>query len=197
MRSYSQSGQDLWVLDIFKDKNPSDLFFVDCAAYNGVDLSNTYLLEELGWKGICIEANRRIFPDLLKSRSSVCYNVVCLDYDGRIGFYDNVGWDACGNVMEGTDYPCFRLPSLLGTQKVVDYLSLDVEGSELKVLQGIDFNEYLIKCITVEHNLYFVGDTLKNNIFDLLSANGFVRVKEDVCVGIYPFEDWYLHKSML
>lgn len=196
MTSNSQSGQDVWVAEVFKDKDPRELFFVDCAAHNGVDINNTYLLEKLGWKGVCIEANRQVFKELLLNRNAICYNFVCLDYNGTVGFAED---GVNGKVIEGQDFQCFTLQTILGVQKVVDYLSLDVEGSELKVLQSIDFEEYTIKSITVEHNKYAYGSELKDSIFELLSSNGFVRAKEDVCVGHpnLPFEDWYLHKSMV
>lgn len=194
MVSNSQSGQDIWVVDLFKDKNPDELFFVDCAAHNGKDINNTYLLEKMGWNGICIEANRQVFNELVANRACVCHNVVCLDYDGTIGFKEE---GVIGKVTEGSDYQCLTFASILGSQKEIDYLSLDVEGAELRILQSINFKEYIIKSITVEHNKYAVGDEFKDQIFSLLSKNGFVRVKEDVCVDSLPFEDWYLHKSML
>jgi hypothetical protein len=37
---------------------------------------------------------------------------------------------------------------------IIDFLSLDTEGNELKILQTIDFNKYNIKVITVENNDY-------------------------------------------
>ncbi len=196
MISNSQSGQDAWVDNVFKDKDPRELFFVDCAAHNGIDINNTYLLEKAGWKGICIEANRDIFKELIANRNSICYNVVCLDYNGTVGFAEN---GVNGKVIEGEDFQCFTLKTILGVQKVVDYLSLDVEGSELKVMQSIDFNECLVRSITVEHNKYANGSELKDSIFEFLSNNGFVRVEDDICVGNpnLPFEDWYLHKSMI
>jgi hypothetical protein len=55
----------------------------------------------------------------------------------------------------------------------VDYLSLDVEGSELKVLQGIDFTRLDIKIIGVEIN--YKEDQPK--IFDILNKNGYTFLK--------------------
>src|SRR5208282_2318440 len=51
---YSQLGQDKWVIEnIFKHRRGG--FFVDIGAYNGVDISNTYYMEQqLGWSGICV-----------------------------------------------------------------------------------------------------------------------------------------------
>jgi len=63
---YSQLNQDLWVLDTLKHKRNG--IFVDVGAFDGINLSNTYLLEkEHGWNGICIEANSESFKKLKSS----------------------------------------------------------------------------------------------------------------------------------
>jgi hypothetical protein len=51
MQKYSQYGQDTFVYENFF-KNKNDGFFVDIGAYDGVSLSNTLSLEELGWSGL-------------------------------------------------------------------------------------------------------------------------------------------------
>lgn len=35
---------------------------------------------------------------------------------------------------------------------MIDYLSLDTEGSELAILEGVDFDRLAFRCISVEHN---------------------------------------------
>ena len=40
----------------------------------------------------------------------------------------------------------------LVSEKEIDYLSIDIEGGELDVLNSIDFNAYKIKVISVENN---------------------------------------------
>jgi hypothetical protein len=51
---------------------------------------------------------------------------------------------------------------------VIDYLSLDVEGSEFKVLSTIDFNKYQINVMTIEDNYNDL------NITRLLVNNNFI-----------------------
>ena len=36
--------------------------------------------------------------------------------------------------------------------KLIDYLSIDIEGGELRILENIDFDLYKIKVISVENN---------------------------------------------
>ncbi len=73
--------------------------------------------------------------------------------------------------------------------KVIDYLSLDVEGAEFDILQTFDFKRTTINCISVEHN--WTGN--RHLLHDLLSDNGFVRVFEHLS----QWDDWYVQRSVL
>jgi hypothetical protein len=66
----------------------------------------------------------------------------------------------------------------------IDYLSIDTEGSELRILSSLDFQKYDIRIITVEHN----GTQQREKIFSLLSSKGFVRKFQEFSL----FDDWYV-----
>lgn len=53
----------------------TDGFFVDIGANDGISGSNTYALEQMGWKGICIEPQPDVYRILKKYRKCDCYNV--------------------------------------------------------------------------------------------------------------------------
>lgn len=75
-----------------------------------------------------------------------------------------------------TDYPvkkiwkeCVPLEYLLekyNSPKIIDYLALDIEGSEYKVLHNFPFDKYKIRCITIE------GQKCDN----LLTSKGYKKV---------------------
>ena len=71
--SYSQYGQDVYLINsIFPDRING--YFVDVGAYDGITLSNTFILEKhLGWSGICIEPNPEAFEKLRANRSCICF----------------------------------------------------------------------------------------------------------------------------
>jgi hypothetical protein len=51
MKSYSQAGQDRWVIEKIQDPKT----FLDIGASQAVFHNNTYLLELSGWVGTCID----------------------------------------------------------------------------------------------------------------------------------------------
>lgn len=79
---YSQAGQDAWLVqEAFNGQRGG--YFVDVGAYDGVTLSNTYLLEKrYGWRGVCVEANPIVFRSLQRYRQATCVHA-CLDSHER------------------------------------------------------------------------------------------------------------------
>jgi hypothetical protein len=67
-----------------------------------------------------------------------------------------------------------------GAPQLIDYLSIDTEGSELAILEGIDWNRYQFRSISVEHN--FTEQRL--DIQKLLEAQGYERREAQ-------WDDWY------
>ena len=61
--SFSQLNQDINVLKFYNFKEKG--YFVEIGASNGIELSNTYLLEsKFYWKGICVEPLPNRFEEL-------------------------------------------------------------------------------------------------------------------------------------
>lgn len=170
-------------------------FFVDVGAHDGVVHSNTLLLErDYEWRGVCIEPQSGPFQQLTASRRAACVQTAVLNADGEaLLLHDRI---AAG----GAPVSCLRLASVLDLVDVsgtIDYLSVDVEGSELEVIASHDFERWPVNLITIEHNLYANGPAHKNSIFKELTALGFERVREDVVApGYGPYEDWFLNAAL-
>ena len=175
---YSQFSQDQIVNERYI-KNRRGGVFVDVGAHNGILYNNSYFFEkELGWSGICIEPMREEFEKLQKVRSSININACAFSRDGVVQFrkvedkqsqyahsYNmlsgvvgqhstNVRVEKFGLHSDLIDVPCVQLKTVFKQNKisVVDYLSIDTEGSELEVLKGIDFESVRINIIDFEHN---------------------------------------------
>ena len=177
---YSQAYQDAFV-DILLN-HPKTGYFVDVGAGTDPsnDGSNTLMFEQRGWNGIAIDMD----ADRLTNRK--CKTVVC-----RIGNGIDGGL-LLGDILKSNDSP-----------SVVDYLSIDLEGSDLNALRSFIESGYRFKVLTIEHNLYSmnpgVGE-LKRDIFLFLARHDYVRVgdnighqatKENLHAG-WAFEDWYI-----
>lgn len=192
---YSQAGQDQWVLEMTKNKKSG--YFVDLGAYDGVNYSNTFYLEKnLGWNGICVEADPLNYKELTRNRNCVCENVAVNDYTGFVNFSSS---DMGGKIVNNSDIviTCDLLENILirnQSPEFIDYLSIDIEGNEIKVLEKFPFNRWKFGLITVEHNLYCEGDYNKIRIMEILTNNGYRVERENVSHEGYPFEDWYVLK---
>jgi FkbM family methyltransferase len=165
---YGQELQDMYVYLWFRGKK--DGFFIDIGAYDGVTISNTYALEKIGWDGICIEPVPNIFNELCKNRKCKCINVALSDNDaidnrfiqtkgGRSGFTRNMSQYMISEaekegIVSEINVKSINFDTLMAEyeQKYVDFISIDVEGSEIEVLNTINFDKYKFGLITVENN---------------------------------------------
>ena len=77
----SQCGQDRWAaLYAGLDMGPAaQRFFVEVGAADGLTMSNTMWLEQLGWRGVCIEASPSAVGALRRNRPN------CLVMDAVVG----------------------------------------------------------------------------------------------------------------
>ena len=203
---YSQVGQDKWVCEYFKYKREG--FFVDIGAADGVDLSNTlYLEKELGWNGICIEALKENFDKLVKNRTVICEHKAAY-HKAKTVYFLGDGNDGLGGYIAGPNnytemVEAVRIEDILkahNAPKIIDYISLDIEGKEVQALMGFPFNEYEVILWTIEHNLHggFTGQMLKAGIKEIMEANGYVILVENVGTAPqYPMEDWWINKKYL
>jgi len=158
----------MWVLQKLNFKK--DGFFLEAGACDGVYLSNTYLLEkDFGWKGICCEPNMEYYEKLKINRNCFTDNRVLYDKDdcdiefyphGELGgtFQDfKIESNRLYERVSATPFntKTISLNSVLkkfDAPKNIDYISLDTEGSELKILSSLNFSHYDVKIFSVEHN---------------------------------------------
>jgi FkbM family methyltransferase len=200
----SQLGQELFVLS--QTGFAKEGFFVEFGATNGLDLSNTHLLEkEFNWQGILAEPARIWHRDLNSNRSSRIETLCVWKVTGETLTFNEARFPELSTIQDfnsldmhhdsrkyGRTYQVdtISLLDLLkkhNAPKVIDYLSLDTEGSELEILEAFDFDQYQIKVITVEHN--FTEN--RSIILDLLSQHGYKRKYEEYS----QFDDWYILAS--
>lgn len=203
-KSTSQFRQDLFVLAALDHKRNG--YFVEFGATNGIDSSNTYLLEtEFGWTGILAEPARVWHQQLrLNRRSHIDFGCVWSASDEVVDFMETddalystaskfAASDAHADVRRhGKSYavPSISLEGLLAkydAPRLIDYLSIDTEGSEFEILKAFDFEKHEFSVITCEHNF---GPN-RERVRRLLERRGYERKLEQVS----RVDDWYVRRG--
>jgi FkbM family methyltransferase len=170
--SFATSGEDILLRKLLS-RHVKNKFYVDIGAYHPIRLSNTYFFYLRGWSGICVDANPVATRNFKKERPrDICVNKGLSDARGELKFYTLQNEFATMNTFnreilekEGlTDkikdvilVECITLADLLdqylpSPSHKIDFLSLDVEGFDLKVLKGNDWSRHRPSVLCVESN---------------------------------------------
>ena len=200
-RSKAQFRQDLFVLSELDFKENG--FFVEFGAADGINLSNTYLLErEFSWKGILAEPARCWHEKLTQNRSAVIETRCVWSESGATVKFNEADVAELSTINSFSDEDYHRetrksgktyevdtisLNDLLkkyDAPRQMDYLSIDTEGSEFDILSRLDFDRYRFNLITCEHNFTH----RREDLHALLSRNGYIRKYQEVS----RVEDWYV-----
>ena len=186
MTSYSQLGQDLDVLKLYSNKQTGT--FIEIGASDGKILSNTYLLEQMGWTGICVEPIPEKFELLQKNRKSINVNKAVYNVSGQdINFTV-----ALESLLSGitSEIDTHRSVITTGTSISIKTITLNDLIQEHGLPNFIEylFSKYTFGTIHVEHN----GRMPKRQyIQSLLTSNGYTFLQEKL------WDDYYVHNSLI
>ena len=192
--SKAQLLQDLFVDHVLNKENG---FFVEVGACDGLVHSNSYYLEKnKKWNGILCEP-AEFWHEKLKINSPNCFiekKPIFSDLKKKVKFSVKAGGRS-HIVNNGNDKNLISLDSITLNQlflkqgvDIIDYLSVDTEGSEFDILSDLNFNKYRPTIITVEHNYKKIN---RKKIFSLLKNNNYSRYFK----SITRFDDWYIDNN--
>lgn len=197
---YSQLSQDVFVLTLTKFLKNG--YFVEFGASDGITINNTFLLEkEYQWQGLCLEPIPNQYEKLIKNRKCHCDNRVIYEKsNNKVSFQINQNSiDESKIVIEEKnnndviEVETVTLEDALreyNAPKVIDYLSMDTEGTEYSIIKSFDFSKYDIKIITIEHNYI---ENNRKNIYDYLTKLGYIRILEKKS----KHDDWYIKSDVI
>lgn len=200
--SRGQLRQD--ILAMMYSGNKSGGFFVEFGATDGVEKSNTFMLEKhFGWNGILAEPNRSWLSALRENRRCAIDERCVWNVDGdHLPFIECADQElATVEAKAGRDLhyksrsptarysvPTVTLTTLLKEHSApdyIDYLSIDTEGSEREIVASFDWTSKKFGFISIEHNRQPEAEAFINAT---LERAGYRRVGQSVS----KFDAWFV-----
>jgi len=193
--SYSQTGEDLIVKFIFDAIGIQMPTYIDIGAYHPEHLSNTALFYRNGCRGINIEPDPTLFERFKLERSEdINLNLGISNVAGEIDFYilstPTLNTFSKDEAERCTQQGSHHIVSIAKTTVDVisnviyqyceghfpKFLSLDVEGLDLQILQSIKYNQSSPVVICVETISFSeTGNGEKDRrILDFLESKGYM-----------------------
>lgn len=203
--SRAQFAQDLFAIAYCNGAR--NKFFVEFGATDGVELSNTWLLEkELEWHGILAEP-AKIWHQQLRNNRKCNIEHRCVSHTSgeSLSFYEvpdspvlsslentanNGDWASSFRLNNHIKYTVqtISLDDLLDSHNApgtIQFLSMDTEGGEFEILNAHQFSSRKIECICIEHNY---NDLERNKILMCLIEQGYKRIHTDISLC----DDWFI-----
>ena len=191
---YSQWGEDLFINEFFKDK--IDGIYLDIGCFHPVMYSNTCLLYRKGWRGINIDINPTsidLFNILRPKDINLCttisetketFEIYYDDPFSPVNTLDRQFYENLENKTNKNTKKLFveskSMDEILNISKIdksIDFINLDVEGMDYKILKNINLNQLKPKLISIEtHNV----DGLKSKDFESI-----VKLMKESSFSIY------------
>lgn len=205
-KHFAQFGEDRLLAEMFADKPHGT--YVEIGAYDGVDMSNTFYFERLGWYGLLVEALPHLAEACRRSRpgSTVVQRAIVGPADVGTVMIDVVegaeflsGRSVQHEVEKVTRAPSQGIPSTRKKVEVpactldqvlaetsiqtIDFMTVDVEGAEWGVLQGFTIGRWYPRYVLLERN----EPRFDPRIVRYMRGHGYVLERR---TGV---NDWYRH----
>lgn len=166
-KNFSQEGEDLFLIDFFKNKTEG--FYVDVGAFHPFRINNTYALYKKGFRGINIDISATSIdffnfarPDdtnLNIGASNKFENKIFFSKK-NLSFHNTFSKSLAESKIQNEPFKkkytieCKPLTQIIDdtkfSNKKIDFLNIDAEGHDYEVLQGLDLKKYSPKIICIE-----------------------------------------------
>ncbi|WP_271829617.1 FkbM family methyltransferase [Dolichospermum circinale] len=215
LRSYSQEGEDMILRRLFEKQ--SDGFYVDVGAHHPKRFSNTFIFYSKGWKGINIDAmpgsmkafnkqrprDKNLEISIAKEQKNLTYfqfNEPALNGFCKELAVSRDGSSSAYKIISKQNIEAYPLSVILDqhldTDQSIDFLSVDVEGLDLEVLQSNDWLKFRPKVVLVEI-LDSSLDTIQNDaVYQFLTAHNYHLYAKAVNT-VFFISDKFLSERMM
>lgn len=198
-RSFSQCWEDRIILRILGKGVGS---YVDVGAGSPIWGSNTFLFYKLGWRGITVDPIKfNIYLHRFLRSKDVQYENLVSSENRTETFYELSPWELSTTNDKVYENEIFKGARLKRTSQVTTltlgeiyrshslirphFLSIDVEGQEMAVLQGIDFSHFKPDLICVEEH---ENPIFSSDIRDFLKIHGYSLCRYNGVSAIYTLD---------
>lgn len=190
-------GEDLVISDYFKNKK--DGLFIDIGCYHPIHRNNTFLLYKKGWKGVNIDIHNfsiQLFEFLRPKDLNYNFAVsnknekIKMFYQKELSQLSTIDNDQALKAFQGKIkekiIQAYTLDEVIKfsnlENKKIDLLDIDVEGADLKVLQGFSIKKFNPELICVEiHD----DDLKESKIYKLLNNQGYELIWSGIFSHIF------------
>jgi FkbM family methyltransferase len=190
--SYSQSGEDAICMMIFNYLKIEHPTYLDVGAWHPQALNNTYLFYTQGSRGVLVEPNLALIPELKTARpGDTVLNVgvgiteqkeadyYCMTNEA-LNTFDKAEAENRAAVSEFKIEKVVKMPlvpinTLIEEHfhgKVPDFLSIDVEGLDVPIMKTLDFQRFRPKLICAETLVPFTF-RMNPEMTEFLSQQGY------------------------
>lgn len=216
--SYAQSGEDLIVKFIFDSLRIFQPSYIDIGAYHPEIYSNTSLFYQNGSRGINIEANPDLINDFCERRSKdINLNIGISETSGEMDFYimstrtlstfskaeaELYSKDNNYKIEKIVSIEVFTVNQIIESYldgQFPDFLSLDVEGKDLQILESIDYSKSapLVICVETISFSDVICEGVKNlSIVEFLESQGYVMYADTYINSIFIKKDIWKNQEI-
>jgi FkbM family methyltransferase len=201
--SHAQFGEDRILAEIFGDRTAG--YCVEVGAHDGLNGSASYLFEKQGWQCLLVEPIPTLVEEIRKHRDCRVVNCAASSSEGEASFFVAEHIESmstldltprrlesirqAGGAVKEIAVRTATLDSLLAEAgfSEIQFITIDVEGHELAVLEGLTLEQYKPRIVIIEDNSA-QGDP---HVARHMSERGYVHFRQ---TGV---NEWYAHESDL
>ncbi|HEV3035768.1 MAG TPA: FkbM family methyltransferase [Solirubrobacteraceae bacterium] len=199
--SHAQFAEDRILAEIFGDR--AEGCCVEVGANDGRTGSASYLFEKRGWRCLLVEPIPALVEEIHKHRACRVVNCAASSSEGEAKFFVAEGVEAVsgldltpdrmewirrvGGTIKEITVRTATLDSLLQEAGFteLEFVTIDVEGHELSVLEGFDLETYRPRIVIIEDNSVNGNLSVARHMVD----HGYVHFRR---TGV---NEWYAHAS--
>ena len=208
LTSYSQEGEDMVLQSFYEGRKKYKGFYIDVGAHHPYRFSNTLFFYKRGWRGINIEPT----PNAVKAfnifrRRDINLNIgisgkrdkllfYCFNEPALNGFSKELSEErdstsAKYKIIKQIEIETLPLADVLDKylpeEQKIDFLTIDVEGFDLQVLQSNNWQKYKPMFILVEDRIDF-NNLADSEVYKYLEEQGYQLVAKTLRTLFFKYK---------